>query len=224
MEPKILAATLTTLAIIFLAMNGGMFNSQTVENTKQPGKKLLSSTSSNSLIPDIPIINKLTEKPEPKNNIKAVIQVKDNSKIKLKQSSLIAENLTHINASKLTITSDKKIKMKSYTGNLIFSNITSLNGKARGLSSNGVNVSSNINIDVKTNSQVIKVYETYRSPLKLTKASIRPYRNSSFGISTEDSTIKANSYSGDIVAYPENNTLIISGKVDQLTAGKYEMK
>jgi len=224
MEPRILAATLATLATIFAGLNGGAFTADDIRNTELADQQITQKSGLNSLMPDIPLLDKLTQRPEPKNQVRAVIQIKDASNLKLRKAKIKAENLNQIKTSRMNIDSDQDIQFQGFTGKIEFNNKTRFNGRSTGLNTSGVNLTTPTTLDTEASTRKIQVRNTNKSKLKFSKASIKPAKGSEFGINTENTNLNINSYTGDITVYTENKTLVLNGKVDTLEAGKYQLQ
>lgn len=223
MEPKILAATLATLATVFAGLNGGAFTVDDIRSTELADEDLTRQSGLSSFVPDIPFMDRLNQKPEPTNQVKARIQIQDESKLKLRKADMIPRNLTGIQTSQLDLKSDEELKLTGYTGDLELGNNTGIQGRAQGINTSGVNVSTSLRIETETETEKITVVNTQRSELKFPRASIQPTQDSEFGISTDKAELSINSFTGDIEITPENKTLVIDGKVDTVSAGKYEL-
>jgi hypothetical protein len=218
MEIEILAATLTTLAVIFAGLNGGAFNTQDLKNTEIPNQQI---NQKNSILPKIPLINQLTQKPEPTNTIKAEITLPKNSEIPFKNAETTLNQKT-LNNSKTTITSPSKITLQNTTGKTTLGNKTRLKAQTLQIQTNQVTIKQKTQINTKTKGQ-IQIKNTNKIELKYKNASIKPGKNSDFGIKTENTKLKINSYKGNMTIKPQTKIVTLNGKIDKLTAGKYTL-
>ncbi|QGA80351.1 hypothetical protein [Candidatus Nanohalobium constans] len=223
MEAKILAATLASLAAIFAGLNGGAFTADDIRNTDLANEQLTQESGLQSMLPDIPFIDQLNQKPEPTNKVKAQIQIQDSSDLKLKQATLQASSLKQIQTKNIDIQSDEEIKFKQFKGRLKFDNTSTIKGTAKAINTSGVNITTGIRLNTEADTDKINVENTQRSEMKFSKASIKPTNNSDFGINTNNTNLNINSFTGDITVHTRNKTLIIDGKVDTLKAGKYSL-
>jgi hypothetical protein len=223
MEPKILAATLATLATVFAGLNGGAFTVDDIRSTELADEDLTQQSRLGSFIPEIPFMDRLSQKPEPTSQVKARIQIQDESKLKLRKAEITPRNMTVIQTNQLTIESDEELIINGYTGDLELGNTTGIQGRAQGISTSGVNISTGLRIDTETETERLKAVNTTRSELNFPRASIQPTQDSEFGITTDNAELKINSFTGNIEITPGNKTLVIDGRVDTLSAGKYEL-
>ncbi|MFB6099652.1 MAG: hypothetical protein ABEK16_00110 [Candidatus Nanohalobium sp.] len=219
MDAKILAAVLASLAAVFAGTSGGMFSTSDVRQVtaEAPG---ISTPSSNSLLQKVPVIGGFFEKPVPKNDVKARITVQGSAEVKINSAMLEAQNLTRINSRSMKIDSDQEIQFKNFNGKVRFGNTSKISGAAAGLKTSGVNLTTDLSLDTEVQTHLIRVENTVKTPIKFKSASVAPAGNSDFPINTQEKNLNINSFTGDIMIYPGNSTLVIDGKVATLTAGK----
>jgi len=215
MEFEILAATLTTLAAVFAGLNGGAFTAQDLTNAEIPNAE----NTGNSIIPDIPFLNKLTQKPEPETPIKAEIKLPKNASIPVKQAKTKIQGMQKLKTQKLNLTSDQDITLTQFTGKITNTNQTKIKGKATGLKTSGVKQRQKLKINTETQTKQIQVTDTYRTQLKYQNASISPKENTDFAINTTQQKLNINSFTGNITLNLQNQQMSINGLVDKVNAG-----
>ena len=215
MEIEILAATLTTLAAVFAGLNGGAFNTQDLTNAEIPNGE----NTGNSIIPEIPFLNKLTQKPKPETPIKAEIKLPKNASIPVKQAIIKIQGMQELNTKKLNITSDKDITLTQLIGKITLTNQTKIKGTATGLQTSGVKQTQKLKINTETQTKQIQVTDTYRTQLKHQNASISPKENTDFAINTTQQKLNINSFTGNMTLNPQKQTMSINGLVDKVNAG-----
>ena len=225
MDAQILTATLATLAAVFAGLNGGAFTVDDIQNnTEIPDMQNSQQEGLTSMLPDIPLLDRLTQKPEPENPVKAQIKLQDNPQLKLSKASLTAKQLTQIKSNRIKIDSDQEITLHKYTGQIQFAKNTSIKGTSQGANTSGVNITTPIKIQTQTTANQINIENTQKTPIKSSNASIQPTPDSDFGINTENTDLNINSFTGNITVHTKNKTLIIDGKVDKLKAGQYQIQ
>jgi hypothetical protein len=218
MDLKALGAVFASLAAIFAGMNGGVFTEADVRGLQSTAG--FQSPKITSFTSEIPVINEFLEKPEPKNQIKAQIKLEKGSKIKLNNAGINTSELRKINTEKLKASSDEEMQLKKFTGILKFGNNTQIKGKAKGIKSSGVNITTTLNLDTQLKTNQINVEETQKTNMKFSKADIKPWKNSGFPIDTQNTRVNAKSFTGDIKINTQARTLKLEGKVHKVNAGK----
>lgn len=217
MDLKILAAVFVSLAAVFTGMNGGMFSESDVRDIQSTAGFEAPQA---SFFSDLPVIDRLTQRPEPENNLEARITLDRGSSMSLRKAGLEARNLREISSPGINIESDEDIEFRNFNGNVEFGNNTNIKGKASGLESSGVNVSTSIRLDTNFATDQISVSNTEKTNFKFSEASIEPLEGSNFPIDTDDSNVNIKSFSGDIDVYTGNRTLNLRGSVHRVKAGK----
>lgn len=222
MDAKILAAVLVSLAAVFAGADGGMFSTDDIRNIQQDTG--FQAPSTDSITSNIPLINDFLEKPKPTNQIKAQIILHGEEQFRVKQAGLKAGNLTEINARNMKIDSDKDIEFNGYNGKIKLSNETILDGSAKGFQTSNVNITAATGLNTVVKTDKIEVDNTSKIGFKFSKASISPTQNSNFSLDTSNTNLDINSFTGDVIVYPEEKRIVIDGKVDKLNAGKYSLE
>lgn len=218
MDAQILAATLATLAAVFAGLNGGAFTVDDIQNTTSIPE---TTTESNSLIPKIPFLERLTQKPEPENPVNAEITLPKNTETPFKNAE-ITLNQNALNTSKTQISSPSQITLENTTGKITLGNKTTLEAETKQINTNQVTIKQKTKVNSEI-TQTILIKNTGKIALKYRNASIKPTPDSDFGINTENKKLDTNSYKGDMEINPETRTLTLNGKVDKLTAGQYTL-
>jgi hypothetical protein len=223
LDAKVLAAVFASLTAVATTMNGGSF---------QPDMAVNGVSTSLSDTPDFAgtgstldmLRNVFTTRPEPTNDVSATLTLSnlENEEIKVQKSSIAASGLKEIKLGSKKMSSDSDIVFEGFKGNIQPGDPTNIKGTTNSVISSGVNISGRTKVSEKVNSSQLNIQENGRAKISL--SSIQGQINSG-SASTEFSDGKRkldiNSFSGEITIYPDNSTLILNGKVDELNAGSF---
>ena len=225
LDAKVLAAVFASLTAVATTMNGGSF---------QPDMAVNGVSAGNIDIPDFAdgggsdsIINQLQRifdsRPEPKNNIRATLEISDfeDERASLDNSTVFVSDLRKVNLGSRKVSSDQKIIFNDLSGEFKLDDPTVLKGKAKSLSSSGVKISGNINVNQEINSSRIEIEEKGRAKISFSdvEADIRYEDKSEQTLNAEN--FKIDSFNGRKVIYPSNSTVILDGKINSLNAGEF---
>ncbi|MFB6190367.1 MAG: hypothetical protein ABEJ91_02235 [Candidatus Nanohaloarchaea archaeon] len=221
LDGKVLTAVLASLAAIGAAINGGDVNAERLQSNKisAPGE-----FSFNDLVPEsISSLDKFLQNPEPENPVKAVFVSEDinDEKLKVKDARLRASNFTSISFGGKTATSDEQIALYGFTGELLPGEVTEVNGRSRGFTTSGVNISGSLQVRRELDADRISVTDVRRAALKLKEVSGTVSTNTSSAEVKEPRKVSINSFSGSITVFPGNSTIVLDGKVDRLESGSF---
>lgn len=221
LDGKVLTAVLASLAAIGAAINGGGLNAEQVKSNtvSAPGDM-----SFNDLVPDsLSSLQRFIQNPEPENDVRAVFEASDISdeEFQVSNAQLTAANFTNLKFGGKTASSDEEITVYGYTGKIVAGEVTEFKGRSKGFVSSGVNVSGRTSIAKEIDTDLVKVDDVKRSRIRLDDASGMVESNSSTTEITGESRISINSFSGRMIIYSENSTVVFEGKVDRLKAGDF---
>lgn len=222
LDAKVLAAVFASLTAVATTMNGGSFQpDMAVEGISAEGLNTPDFFGSDSRLEKLRSL--LTSRPEPTNNVQATLKISDlnNQKVNLRKSTIYIPDLREVNLDSKMMSSDQDIVFNGLKGDIKFNDPAVLQGTANSVTSSGVNVSGSVNVNQEINSSSIVIEEKGRSKISFSdvEADIT-YENKSDQTLTTDS-FKIDSFSGRKTIYLENNTVILDGKINSLTAGDF---
>lgn len=228
LDGKILIAVLISLTAISAGLDGSSLDSVDREGLKENAKDLNSggfNFNFGSMLsnPVSEVKNIFTNKPEPTNEVEAVLEVKELSDedINLQKADLEAENFTSLDMGSQTVNSDTRIKLYGFTGTVRPGTVTEISGGSEGFLSSGVNVSGLISVDERIASDSLRFTDIEKSALAFSSVTGEiTSSNTSIEFGSERS-FEINSFSGNLTIEPEQNRLTIKGKVDSLEAGDF---
>lgn len=225
LDAKVLAAVFASLTAVATTMNGGSFQPEmAVEGVSAEGVNVPDFAGSEETLSTIDRLRSLlNSRPEPENNFQAKIELEDleNEKINLRKSSIHISNLREVNLGSRIMSSDQDIVFNSLRGEIKFNDPAVLKGTANSVTSSGVNVSGSVRVNQEINSSNIVIEEEGRSKISFSnvEADITYENKSEQTLSTDEFEI--DSFSGQKIVYVENNTVILKGKINSLTAGEF---
>jgi len=222
LDAKVLAAVFASLTAVATTMNGGSFHpDMAVEGVSAEGVGVTDFIGSDSRLEKLQSL--INSRPEPKNNVQATIEIADldNEKINLRKSSIYISDLREVKLGSRTMSSDQDIVFNSLKGDINFNDPAVLQGTADSVTSSGVNVSGSVKVNQEINSSSIFIEERGRSKISFSdvEADIIYENKSEQTLNTDE--FKIDSFSGKKTVYLENNTVILDGKVNSLTAGEF---
>jgi len=209
MDLKILAAVLTTLAAVFVAMNTGSLQ------TPDTGQGL-------SLeLPDL----FSSEPPQANTPVTSQIKILQQNTTMTVNGDITVQSLNEYNSNGVNIVSENDIEFQGFNGELIIAkgnqNNSQIAGDVTGYESSGVQASRNFRLEKHLNTSRIDIKNAEKVSLNFQKADIDLQdTNSSSGITEENTTVNIQSFTGNITAYPENMTLDLQGNISKVEAGQ----
>lgn len=224
LDAKVLAAVFASLTAVATAMNGGGFQpNMAVEDVSSQGISLSDVAGSGSTLSTLEKLRDLfTSRPEPTNNVRATIEIEglDNEKIDLRDASIHISDLRKVNLGSRKMSSDEDIVFNGLRGDINFEPAV-VQGTAKSVTSSGVNISGSVKVNHEINSSNILIDEKGRSKISFSDvdAELRYEDKSEQTLSTEE--FKIDSFTGTQTIYLENNTVVLDGKVNSLTAGDF---
>lgn len=224
MDLKVLTAVFVSLTAIATGINSGsiqpsdirsadMNSLNDLQNVEQPRTGSLT-----SIFSSIEPLAKLFQNPEPDKNMKAIVTSGLGESLRLRKASINASNFTEYRSETLNIESDEPIFLKGFSGTVSFGNNTVLQGRASGYRSSGVNVTQGIQVQTNMDSERVDVAGVKRAAINFQDVTVQIEADST-STTVRNSSMRINSFSGDITVYPFNNTFILDGKVARLRAG-----
>lgn len=213
MEGKIVAATFTTLALVFAGMSGTSVNADVDEVLPSESSPLNDFTSSFGLL------DSLMENPEAENPVNMEINLSDNPQINIGSETLQVEGLKEIEGS-IAIDSEEDLIFRDFNGNIKMDNTTEIIGSASGFRNSRINVTSNVGLDEEVETDLITAEGIERNKFNLEAEDIElESKTNDSSISQSDTNVRISSFTGDIEFRPPN-TLSFDGEIATVTAGK----
>jgi hypothetical protein len=223
LDGKILTAVLASLAAIGTAMNGGSIDSSDLQSASE---NPLGTDFGDFMQGPLGAFAAYSDNPEPDTELEAKFKINDMTDQSLKVSSAIleADNLTDIKTEKRRITSQKELSFHNYNGRIDLGKPTDLDGNAKVITTNGVNITGGFEIKEEINSKRIVLTDVERSEIKLNEVtgSVRS-SSTSTNITQEALDLDINSFSGNITILPDSREIILEGRVDKLDAGSVSL-
>lgn len=220
LDGKVLTAVFASLAAIAAAMNGGGLDPGQVKSStiSAPGDNTF-----NQLMPDsLRSLGDFFNNPEPENEVFASLEVADidDAKLQVKADWLEPRNMTSYRLGVKNVKSDEDIRFYGFKGTVEPGDVTGIKGRSNGIVSSGINISGSMNIEEDVDTSLVALQGVERSSIKLDDISGSIKSNSTTTRIKDASTkLDINSFSGRMIIYPDNETIILDGKVDRLEAG-----
>jgi hypothetical protein len=206
MNIKILAAVLTTLTAVFVVMNAG-----NAPQAPETGQGL------QGLIPDI----FSQENPEPQTAVTAEITFLTNNTTMNVNGDTTIQGLDTYTSDAVNIRSDKDIEFQNFEGQMFFGNRTEVSGKAYGFISKGVEVEQTFRLEKTLNNTKVDIKDAERVGLEFSQADISlDAENSSSGITETNTSVRIESFSGNITVTPGLKTVNLDGNISKVEAGQ----
>ncbi len=225
LDGRILAAVLASIAAIAVGINGGgIAQGLDADQVKSSSISAPGEFSFNELMPEsLSSVTQFFQNPEPENSLRASLVADDISgeTLKVRRASLTADNFTSLDFGSRHAASDGGITVYGFTGTVEPASTTDISGRANGFTSNGVNISGRLNFEKEIETRRIELEGVERTRLKLEDTSGSIKANSSTTRIRQERQVNINSFSGDITVFPENNSVILDGKVDRLESGSF---
>lgn len=213
MEGKIVAATFTTLALVFAGMSGTSVNSDVDEVLPSDDSPLNDFTSSFDLL------DSLMENPEAENPVTMEINLSESPQINIGSDTLIVQGLKNIEGS-IAVNSDEDLVFTDFNGNIKMDNTTEIIGSAEGFRNSRINVSSNVGLDEEIETNYIEAEGLERNKFNLEVEDIQlESKTNDSSISQSETNVRIGSFTGDLEFRPPK-TLLFDGEVSSVTAGK----
>jgi len=222
LDAKVLAAVFASLTAVATTMNGGSIQpDMAVEGISADGLSTPDFLGSDSGLEKLRSL--LTSRTEPANNIRATLEISDldNEKVNLRKASIYISDLREVNLGSKTMSSDQDIVFNGVKGDIKLNEPVIVQGNANSVNSSGVNISGSVNLNQEINSSKIMIEEKGRSKISFSNVEADiAYKNKSDQTLSTD-RFKIDSFSGRTIIYLENNTVVLDGKINSLTAGEF---
>ncbi len=221
LDGKVLAAVFASLAAIAAAINGGGLDPGEVKSStiSAPGDN-----SFNDIIPSsLSSLTDFFQNPEPENDIYAALTVADleESELNLDAKSLEPRNMTVYQLGSREVISDEDVYFYGFRGTIEPGQVTDIQGSSRGLISSGVNISGSMNVNEEVSTDLVRIEGVDRAKINLRNIEGEIDANSTTTtINNPETDLKINSFSGRMLIYPDNESIVLDGKVDRVEAGK----
>lgn len=215
MDPKILAAVFASIAALAVGTGGtSVDNFQNMNPENMVGQFFNSGTG---------LLENINENPVPENRVRVSIQVKsDSGRLDLRNSDLRVSDFSELESPSKKITSDEAITFEGFTGSVKISreNRTLVSGSSNGFSSSGVNFTKKLDLDFRTDSELVEITGISMTGIKFEEVDVKMRSEADETVIQKGgSRLDINSFSGNAEIYPENMTIMLDGKVDKLDAG-----
>ena len=213
MEGKIVAATFTTLALVFAGMSGSSVNTDVDEVLPSENSPLNDITSSFGLL------DSLMENPKAENPVTMEINLSESPQITIDSETLNVEGLKNIEGS-ISIQSKEDLTFEGFNGNIKMDNKTEIIGSAEGFKNSRINVTSSIGLDEEVSTDLIVAEGVERNKFNFEADEIQlDSKTNDSSISQSDTSVRISSFTGDIEFVPPS-TLNFDGDIATVTAGK----
>jgi hypothetical protein len=142
------------------------------------------------------------------------------------QVSLISESLEIANISRIetnsqTVSSSGNISLENFDGSIVSAKESKIEGQASSILSNGVNVSGGFDFQKTVKTSRIKAVSVKDSDMEFTEVTGTVESGStSAELSDSTTTVKADSFNGNITFRPHRGEIEIVGEVSSLEAGE----
>lgn len=213
MDPKILAAVFASIAALTMSGTGSMEDIQNLE--------------SQSFLQDFElpfdldsVIGDIREGPEPENRARIDVTFKSvDTTLETSGKGLYVENYTSLDSERRGFESTDPVEFRDYSGSLVFSNSTELNGKASGFNYQDLNYTQKMNLGLSTDATDMRIEGIERERIRLNNVDISFESSTGTEISAENAPLVVNSFTGNISIHPDEERLVIIGLVDRVEAG-----
>ncbi len=208
-----MGAVLASIAAVAIGTGGGSLQVEDLSSENMLGQFTESPTS---------ILPLGEEKQKPK-QVQVTAGIDNISKFNVKSKRVHLENVDNLYSEKRRIESDGDITLNDFSGMFTFKEggDTGLDGEVSGFSSSGVNVEQDIKLAARTDAKKIAMIgiDNEKISLEPSYTNIRS-ENSSTVIEKEDSSLKINSFTGNISYYTSNKSLEMRGSATKVKAGR----
>lgn len=213
MEGKIVAATFTTLALVFAGMSGSSINADVNEVLPSDDSPINDFTSSFS------ILDSLMENPETENPVKMELTTDGETQLNINAKEIAIEGLNNIEST-ISADSQENIVLTGFNGNIIINgNETEIIGSVEGFKTSEINVTSQFGIEKVVDTEEINVSGIERNAFTLNAEKFRLSSNkTSSNIEKADTEVEITSFTGDLTIRPPNK-ILFDGEVAAVNAG-----
>lgn len=213
-----MAAVLVSLAATSIAVNGGASMSMEDGLNFDSIKDLEVSPRS------VGAFTGLVDRPTADTNVEANLGFNGSTpqEIKLRSATLEPGNLTDIRAGNKRINSDGSVSIYGFKGTVKLGKPVEIDGKAKGVVSNGVNVSGEFKIDEKVSTNSMELRDVEGSVFRLDNVQ-GTIRSGSTSAKVSDGELSMNAFTGNMSFDLQNNRMNFTGEVATLEAGSFSL-
>lgn len=213
MDPKILTAVFFSLAAVATGMDMGTVTPQNVTEVELDGGEGISGLSTGFGILDQLLAS---QRPEPDNQVEIKLETPDKVNFRTRSADITVEGLEEYNSTR-KITSDSEITFLDVRGEHSFGINDSIDGRAGGFSSSGVEAALKFPLRIKP---VETVNYVNVERIKLSFANSTGEVVSDGGtINLNQSDVSINSFTGNISYDPGDDGYELEGLVNSLNSG-----
>lgn len=218
LDTKVLAAVLVSLAGATMMVNGGASNP--VEDGFSVDRFEDLELSPRSL----GAFTGLVERPEPDTEVRADLNFNGSlpQEVKLSSATIRPDNFTSVSAGKRQINSESAVSLYGFDGTVNLDRPVRIDGKADGMTSNGVNISGEFKIDERVDTDSIEIGSVRRSSLQLEKVSGTVTSGSS-STRISEGELSITSFNGNMSFNLANSRMSLSGEVAGMEAGSFTL-
>ncbi len=214
MEGKILAAVFTTLAVVFVAVGGGEVETDVDDALPEEDSFIT------DLIPSISIIDQIFEPPEADTQAEIELKLLEPQIIDVDSSKLDVGGLNSLEGS-TEISSQNDIGLRNFRGSIEMNNMTRVTGSATGFYSDEMSTNTSLNIDQELETSLVEASDVDTTNYRFAVESINLSSNeTSSELNKSDTEVDITSFKGDLDIVPDDNVLLLDGKVAEVTAGQ----
>jgi len=211
MEGKIVAATFTTLAIIFASMSGG--TNAEIDQALPDEESWL-----NSITPSFEIIDRLNQNPEPETQADIEVELSEDHELSFTANELEVEGLNTLEGS-IPVNSEEDLTLTNFNGVVETGNNTKITGSAEGFKNSQMNVNSTVRIDQEIQTDRIAAEGLNRTEFEFgANHVLLESSDSGSTIDQSNTIVSISSFSGDLEIRPPNK-LLFDGFVDEVSSG-----
>lgn len=221
LDGKILAAVLTTLTAIAVTTGQGA-NTQNMDLQAPEIEKFSPGELAENPLQQLQQM--VTETPEPENQVKANLKVEslEEEMINVKGGAKIESNSTdRVELGDKSVESDSGIEFYGFEGTVKPVNKTTISGTAQGVLTSGVNVSGQAPVSQSFDTTRLEVKDVKESKINLGQVTGSIESDAASTSFESPRPLNINSFSGDIIVYPKNSTVVLDGEVARLEAGSF---
>lgn len=212
MEGKIVAATFTTLALVFAGMSGGSVNADVDQVLPSDDSPVNDFTSS------FQIVDSLFENPETEHHVTMAITLSESHEINIDTDKMEVENLKSIEGT-TQINSNEDITLIGFNGNVNMDNETEILGSAQGAKNTQMNITTPLAIDRTIETDEIKAEGIERNAFEIGAEEIVLESNeTSSTIDQSNTIVEITSFSGKITFRPPDR-IYLDGEVAEVHSG-----
>lgn len=215
MEGKIVAATFTTLAVVFAGMSGGLDAEVSEVNEVMPEQD----SWINDFTSSFGLLDSLLENPEPEHHVTIEMTLSEDGQININSEEMHVEGLRTIEGG-TQINSQEDLTLLGFNGNIDMGNETRIAGSMNGFKNSQMNVTSRISIDQEIDTELVQASGLERNAFELGAEEVLLESNeTSSTIDQSNTIVEITSFSGDLEFRPPNQ-LFFDGKIAEVNAGQ----